>query len=129
MLTYICIGLFVIAVALRFLHRSIETEWQVRQMVVLAAIKLNGQNAYGVSILDSVSASLGCSETCDEMSFGELYAHLDEMKRKGWISDYIMPGGIERGLKNKRHWYLTRMGEMELEKVSNCAAVKSAVEC
>ena len=82
---------------------------QFEQLVMTAILKC-GQNAYGVTIHDTVEALSGGKT----VSLGAVYATLDRLEDKGLISSWLADPTPERGGRSKRHYRLESNGERAL---------------
>jgi len=87
---------------------------------VLHAVLRLGANAYGVTIRKDVSERLG-----QERSFGAIYATLDRLERKGYLSSRVGEATPERGGRAKRYYRVEAPGERAL---SAAQAMNAAVQ-
>lgn len=79
------------------------------ELVLLAVLAL-GDNAYGVTIRDEVEARTG-----RKSSYGAIYATLDRLERKGFLSSRRGEPTPERGGKAKRFFTIDGAGISALE--------------
>lgn len=79
-------------------------------LVMLALIRL-GADAYGVPISREIETATG-----REVAIGSVYARLDRLERKGFVSSSLGEPTAERGGRAKRYFHLTKMGFREVRK-------------
>jgi len=79
-------------------------------MVMLALIRL-GEDAYGVPISREIEASTG-----REVVVGSVYAALERMEQKGFVSSSLGEPTAERGGRAKRYFRVTTKGLREVRK-------------
>lgn len=79
-------------------------------MVMLALIRL-GENAYGVPISRAIEEISG-----REISIGSVYAALDRLEGKGFVSSNIGESTSERGGRAKRYFHVTNAGLRQVRK-------------
>ncbi|MBA3243235.1 MAG: helix-turn-helix transcriptional regulator [Acidobacteria bacterium] len=77
--------------------------------LVLLAVLVLGDNAYGVSIRDLIE-----QETGRNVSFGAIYTTLERLKTKGYISSRQGEPTQERGGRAKRYFRIEGVGETAL---------------
>lgn len=77
--------------------------------LVLIAVLVLGDNAYGVSIRDLIE-----QETGRNVSFGAIYTTLDRLKNKGYVSSKQGEPTKERGGRAKRYFKIEGIGETAL---------------
>src|SRR5262245_17529220 len=82
---------------------------QFEQLVLTAILALD-DNAYGVTIHDSVSELA----TPKKVSLGAIYATLDRLEDKKLITSWLSDPTPERGGRSKRHYRLQPSGERAL---------------
>lgn len=82
---------------------------QFEQLVMTAILKC-GQNAYGVTIHDTVETLSGGKT----VALGAVYATLDRLEDKGLIASWLADPTPERGGRSKRHYRLESNGERAL---------------
>ncbi len=80
--------------------------------VVLLAAYGRGKDAYGVSIQQHIEASIGRGST-----IGAVYAALDRLERKGYLSSRVGGATHQRGGRRKRFFKITKAGVSALEAV------------
>lgn len=74
------------------------------EMILLAVARL-GENAYGVTIRQAVDEATG-----KETSFGAVYATLDRLQDKGFVSSRQGEATPERGGRAKRYFKIEGAG-------------------
>lgn len=79
-------------------------------LVILALMRL-GENAYGVPISREIEASTG-----REVVVGSVYAALERLEQKGFVSSSIGEPTAERGGRAKRYFRVTPRGFREVRK-------------
>ena len=84
--------------------RSKKFLGEFEQMIVAAVLRL-GPDAYGVSIIDSISEHTG-----RVVSSGALSTTLDRMERKGLIRSELGDTSPERGYRARRYVRVTPAG-------------------
>jgi DNA-binding PadR family transcriptional regulator len=95
------------------------------EQLVLTAILDLGENAYGVTIHDAVSAL----SAPKRVSLGAVYATLERLEDKRLITSWLSNPTPERGGRSKRHYRLEPEGERALrESVATAKRVCDAVE-
>jgi DNA-binding PadR family transcriptional regulator len=80
------------------------------EQVVLTAVLALGDNAYGVTIH-------GHAEQLSQpkrVSLGAVYATLDRLEDKGFVTSWLSEPTAERGGRSKRHYRLEAAGELAL---------------
>jgi DNA-binding PadR family transcriptional regulator len=83
-------------------ERKILGEFE--QMIIAAVLRL-GDNAYGVSIIDSIAEYTG-----REVSSGALSTTLDRMERKGLLRSELGDPSPGRGMRPRRYVQITPAG-------------------
>jgi DNA-binding PadR family transcriptional regulator len=73
-------------------------------MVLLALIRL-GDDAYGVPISEAIEESTG-----REVLLGSVYAALDRLQEKGFVTSEMGDPTPERGGRAKRYFHITSKG-------------------
>ena len=73
-------------------------------MVMLVLLRL-GDNAYGVPISQEIERQSG-----REVVLGSVYATLERLERKGFVSSHLGEPTPERGGRAKRYFRVTRKG-------------------
>lgn len=77
-------------------------------MIMLALIRL-GQDAYGVPVSKTLEESMG-----REVPLGSVYAALERLEEKGFVSSRIGEPTPERGGRAKRYFRATAKGLREV---------------
>lgn len=77
-------------------------------MVLLALMRL-GEPAYGVPISEEIAARSG-----RDVALGSVYAALDRLEKKKFVSSSLGEPTPERGGRAKRHFRLTAKGIREV---------------
>lgn len=77
--------------------------------IILLALARLGENAYGVTIRKAVSEAMD-----KDTSIGAVYATLDRLERKGYVSSRQGEATRERGGKAKRYFKLEGAGQAAL---------------
>lgn len=77
---------------------------EFEQMVIAAVLRL-GDEAYGVSIIDSIAEHTG-----REVSSGSLSTTLDRMERKGLVRSELGDPSPGRGMRARRYIRVTPAG-------------------
>jgi len=80
--------------------------------IVLLAIWKLGDNAYGVTIRDQVSADTG-----HEWSFGAVYKPLKQLTHKGYVSKNLSEPSAVRGGRRKYLYTITNGGREALKAI------------
>jgi PadR family transcriptional regulator PadR len=83
---------------------------EFEQIVLLAVLRL-GKNAYGVTILEEIEQRTGRS-----VMIGAVYATLDRLQIKQYISSRVGSPTPERGGRAKRFFRVTAQGSAALER-------------
>jgi len=83
-------------------------EWEL--MVILALMRL-GDDAYGVPICREIEEQTG-----REVAVGSVYATLDRLVEKGFVSSELGEPTAERGGRAKRYFRITPPGVREVRK-------------
>ncbi len=81
------------------------------EQIVMTAILRCGRNAYGVTIHAAVQDLSGGKS----VALGAVYATLDRLEDKGFISSWLSDPTPERGGRSKRHFRLEKDGERVLK--------------
>ena len=89
---------------MKFLSRSEE-------MILLAIYRL-GENAYGVTIRNTLKEMSGKT-----WAFGALFVMLDRLSKKGMLDSYLSEPTKERGGRSKRIYSLTTEALEALDEV------------
>jgi PadR family transcriptional regulator PadR len=88
--------------------RSFLGEFEL--MVMLALIRV-GEAAYGVPILRELEKNSN-----REAAIGSVYAALDRLEQKGFVTSTVGESTAERGGKAKRYFQVTKSGLQEVRK-------------
>jgi DNA-binding PadR family transcriptional regulator len=83
-------------------------EWEL--MVILAVIRL-GEDAYGVPICREIEAQTG-----REVAVGSVYATLERLEEKGFVSSELGQPTAERGGRAKRYFRISTNGLREVRR-------------
>jgi DNA-binding PadR family transcriptional regulator len=83
-------------------------EWEL--MVLLALMRLS-DDAYGVPICREIE-----DQTGREVSVGSVYATLERLEEKGFVSSELGQPTAERGGRAKRYFRVTTRGVKEVRK-------------
>jgi PadR family transcriptional regulator len=83
---------------------------EFEQIVLLAVLRL-GKNAYGVTIWEEIEKRTGRS-----VIIGAVYATLDRLETKRFISSKVGDPTPERGGRAKRFFKITTQGSAALER-------------
>jgi DNA-binding PadR family transcriptional regulator len=75
--------------------------------LVLLAILSQGDNAYGVTILDGLETATNRS-----IAIGSLYTTLSRLEEKGLVKSWTGEPTAERGGRAKRHYKVTGSGQL-----------------
>ncbi|HVZ24173.1 MAG TPA: PadR family transcriptional regulator [Vicinamibacterales bacterium] len=78
------------------------------ELMVLLALLRVGHDAYGVPISKEI-AETGCT-----ISIGSVYAALDRLERKGYVSSSVGDPSPERGGRAKKYFHVTAKGMREV---------------
>ncbi len=81
---------------------------EFEQMVMLAVARLRGA-AYGMSILDEIRERTGA-----DVAVGSVYAALDRLERRGYVTSEVGDPTPERGGRAKRFFTLEPAGAFAL---------------
>ena len=80
------------------------------QEIVLLAVMVLDQNAYGVTVQKEIKAKINRS-----LSRGALHSALARLEQKGFLGSHLGGATAERGGRQKRLYTITRIGEQALE--------------
>jgi PadR family transcriptional regulator, regulatory protein PadR len=80
----------------------------LEHIVLLALVRL-GANAYGMTIRREIDERTGRN-----ISIGAVYATLDRLEGKGYVSSFVGEPTAERGGRAKRHFQIEADGEVAL---------------
>lgn len=84
---------------------------EFEELVLLAAFSIDGE-AYGVSLQEKLEQLLERT-----ISIGAVYAALDRLERKGYVSSWVGEATSERGGRRKRLFAVTPAGVATLKRV------------
>jgi PadR family transcriptional regulator PadR len=77
---------------------------EFEELILLAVCNLR-DNAYGVTIQETLDREAG-----RPVSVGAVYAALDRLERKGYVSSWVGGATDERGGRRKRYYRATNAG-------------------
>lgn len=83
------------------------------EILVLAALLRLGDDAYGISILNTIESRSGRS-----VSLGALYPTLSRLEQKQYVTSRMGEATPERGGRAKRYYALTTTGAAALKRSS-----------
>ena len=89
-----------------------QTHLREFEELVLLSVRMNGDEASGVSIQRVLDAEAGRA-----VSLGAIYTALDRLGRKGLVESWLGEPTPVRGGRRKRHYRLTRTGLDHLAEV------------
>jgi PadR family transcriptional regulator, regulatory protein PadR len=89
---------------------------QLEEIVLLATLRLEG-NGYGASIQETIEEKTG-----RDISIGALYATLDRLERKGFVSSRQGEATPERGGRAKRYFKVEAAGMQALSETHRTRA-------
>lgn len=81
------------------------------EQIVLLAVANLGEDAYGRSVLRTVQDSVSKER---QVAAGAVYATLDRVEAKGYLTSRIEPGTAVRGGRARRYYRLTAEGAAAL---------------
>jgi len=81
------------------------------EQMVLTALLLLGENAYGMTVHEKVENLADGART---VSLGAVYTTLDRLQQKGFVKSWFSDPTPERGGRTKRYFEITATGEMAL---------------
>jgi PadR family transcriptional regulator PadR len=97
---------------------------EFEHIVLLAAVRL-GDKAYGVPIRQDITKRTG-----RELTVGALYATLERLERKGFLTSSMGDPSPERGGRSKRYFRVTVAGRRALrESRETLQAMWKGLEC
>ena len=82
--------------------------------LVLLTVAVLGDDAYGVSIKESIENTARRS-----ISIGALHTTIARLEDKGFLESYLGGATTERGGRSKRYFYLTLDGKAALHGIRN----------
>src|SRR6476646_3664489 len=74
-------------------------------MVVLAVLRLDEDQAYGVPLANEIEQTTGRG-----VALASVYAALERLEDKGWVSSRVGESTPQRGGRAKRHFRVTAKG-------------------
>jgi DNA-binding PadR family transcriptional regulator len=77
--------------------------------IVLLAVARLGTNAYGMTVRQEIQKRTG-----RDLSIGAIYATLERLQSKGYVSSTLGEPTAERGGRAKRHFHIEAAGEEAL---------------
>jgi PadR family transcriptional regulator, regulatory protein PadR len=77
---------------------------EFEHIVILALLRLSGR-AYGVTVRREIGTRIG-----REVSIGAIYATLDRLEDKGYVTSFLGEPTPERGGRSKRFFRVTAKG-------------------
>ena len=87
------------------------------EQIVLTAVLVAGDNAYGVTIHAKVEEL----SKPKKVTRGAVYATLDRMEDKGLIASWLSDPTPERGGRSRRHYRLEKSGQQALRESAKTA--------
>jgi PadR family transcriptional regulator PadR len=82
------------------------------EQLILAALVMLGDNAYGMTIHEQVEKLAAGVRT---VSLGSCYTTLDRLEQKGYVKSWFSDPTPERGGRSKRFFEITGSGELTLK--------------
>jgi PadR family transcriptional regulator PadR len=82
-----------------------ELPGSLELMILLAVLRLGEDKAYGVPISSDIEQTTGRS-----VALASVYAALERMEERGWVSSRVGESTAERGGRAKRHFRVTTQG-------------------
>ena len=86
---------------------------RTEEMILLAVWRLK-ENAYGVSITETLSKTTG-----KKWLLGAIYVPLERLENKGYLTSYLGNPERKRGGRSKRLYRLTQVGIKALIEIKN----------
>src|SRR5688572_24077844 len=87
------------------------------ELMVLVALIRVGKDAYGVPIADAIEASTG-----REVIVGSVYAALERLQDKGFVSSELGKPTAARGGRAKRYFHITAKGLRQVRETKQALA-------
>jgi PadR family transcriptional regulator, regulatory protein PadR len=87
-----------------YLMKNHEFLGEFEHIVLLALLRL-GENAYGVTVRHEIK-----SRIVREVSIGAVYATLERLQAKGYVTSYLGDPTPERGGRSKRYFRVSGKG-------------------
>lgn len=82
------------------------------ELLILAALMIQGTNAYGMVIHERVEK---LAEGTRSVSLGSVYTTLDRLEQKGYVKSWFSDPTPERGGRTKRFFEITGTGELAMK--------------
>src|ERR1700731_126916 len=82
------------------------------EQLILAALLMLGENAYGMTIHEQVEKLAGGIRS---VSLGSVYTTLDRLEQKGYVKSWFGDPTPERGGRSKRFFEITGTGELAVK--------------
>ena len=82
------------------------------EMLILSALMMLGQNAYGMTVHEQVEK---LADGLRSVSLGACYTTLDRLEVKGYVRSWFSDPTPERGGRTKRFFEITGSGELALK--------------
>ena len=82
------------------------------EMLILSALMMLGQNAYGMTVHEQVEK---LADGLRSVSLGSVYTTLDRLEVKGYVKSWFSDPTPERGGRTKRFFEITGSGEIALK--------------
>ena len=89
------------------------------EQMILTALLLLGENAYGMTVHEKVEA---LAEGARTVSLGAVYTTLDRLQQKGFVKSWFSDPTPERGGRAKRYFEITATGETAVRNSLKVAA-------
>lgn len=80
--------------------------------IILLTVEVLGDRAYGVAVQETAEQQVERA-----VSLGAVYAALDRLERKGFLTSWIEAGGTYRGGRSRRHFASTAEGRGALREI------------
>ena len=87
-----------------------ESLGEFEHLVLLAVLRL-GEQAYGVTVRREIAERTG-----RDASIGAIYATLDRLQRKGYVTSRFADPTPERGGRSKRYFRVTAEGASAIQR-------------
>src|SRR5437868_9618032 len=88
------------------------------EQLVLAALLVLGENAYGMTIHERVEEFTAGVRS---VSLGSVYTTLDRLEQKGYVRSWFGGATEERGGRSKRYFQIQAAGELALKRALRVA--------
>jgi PadR family transcriptional regulator, regulatory protein PadR len=93
---------------------------EFEHIVLLALLRL-GDNAYGVSVRREIEARID-----REVSIGAIYATLDRLQAKGYVTSFLGDPTPERGGRSKRFFRVSAKGNAAVRRTQRALHTMTA---